>query len=113
MLNQARALDAAFHALADPTRRRIVERLMREPASAGELKRPLAMTLPAVLQHLTVLETAGLVRTQKRGRVRRCDINPEALGLVEDWLTARRLEWERRLDRLGDYLANDDRQGEA
>ena len=105
MLNQSRALNLAFQALADPTRRDIVERLTRDPISVSELARPLKMSLPAVMQHLAVLETSGLVRSQKRGRVRTCRINPEALSLAEQWINGRRMEWERRLDRLGDYLA--------
>ncbi|MBV8104758.1 MAG: helix-turn-helix transcriptional regulator [Hyphomicrobiales bacterium] len=105
MLNQSQALDRAFQALADPTRRRIIERLTQEPVSVSELARPLAMSLPAVMQHLAVLETSGLVRSAKSGRVRTCRINPEALSLAEQWINARRSEWERRLDRLGDYLA--------
>ena len=105
MLNHSQALDRAFQALADPTRRRIVERLTREPVSVSELARPLKMSLPAVMQHLAVLETSGLVRSAKSGRVRTCRINPEALSLAEQWINARRSEWERRLDQLGDYLA--------
>ena len=104
MLNQSQALDLAFQALADPTRRRIVERLTRDSVSVSDLARPLAMTLPAVMQHLAVLEASGLVRTKKTGRVRICRINPEALSQAEQWINGRRLEWERRLDRLGDYL---------
>jgi DNA-binding transcriptional ArsR family regulator len=104
MLNYETPLDRAFHALADPTRRAMVERLTRDPASVGELKAPLAMSLPAVMQHLAALETAGLVVTQKSGRVRTCRINPAALAEAERWIAARRLEWERRLDRLGEYL---------
>jgi DNA-binding transcriptional ArsR family regulator len=106
MLNHPAALDRAFQALADPTRRAIVERLAREPASVSELARPLAMSLPAVMQHLAVLEASGLVRSEKSGRVRTCRIEPEALSLAEQWITKRRTEWENRLDRLGDYLAN-------
>ena len=105
MLNQSRALDLAFQALADPTRRGIVERLTRDPVSVSELARPLKMSLPAVMQHLAVLEASGLVRSQKRGRVRTCRIDPERLSLAERWINGRRREWERRLDRLGDYLA--------
>jgi DNA-binding transcriptional ArsR family regulator len=105
MLNHSQALDRAFQALADPTRRRIVERLTREPVSVSELARPLKMSLPAVMQHLAVLETSGLVRSAKSGRVRTCRINPEALSLAEQWINARRSEWERRLDQLGHYLA--------
>ena len=105
MLNQSRALDRAFHALADSTRRRLIERLTQEPVSVSELARPLAMSLPAVMQHLAVLEASGLVRSAKSGRVRTCRINTEALSLAEQWINARRSEWERRLDQLGDYLA--------
>ena len=105
MLNQSRALDRAFHALADSTRRLLIERLTKEPVSVSELARPLAMSLPAVMQHLAVLEASGLVRSAKSGRVRTCRINPEALSLAEQWINARRSEWERRLDQLGDYLA--------
>jgi DNA-binding transcriptional ArsR family regulator len=82
----------------------MVERLSRGPASVSELARPLAMSLPAVLQHLQVLETSGLVRTQKIGRTRTCTIEPVALTLAEQWIGARRTLWERRLDRLGEYL---------
>jgi DNA-binding transcriptional ArsR family regulator len=105
MLNQSRSLDLAFQALADPTRRAIVERLTHEPASVSELARPLAMSLPAVMQHLAVLEASGLVRSEKSGRVRTCRVDPEALSQAERWINDRRTEWERRLDRLGDYLA--------
>jgi DNA-binding transcriptional ArsR family regulator len=105
MLNQSAALDRAFQALADPTRRAIVERLTAEPASVTELARPLKMSLPAVMQHLAVLEASGLVRSKKTGRVRTCRVDPKALSLAEQWINARRTEWERRLDRLGSYLA--------
>ena len=94
-----------FQALADPTRRAMVERLSRGPASVSELARPLAMSLPAVMQHLQVLETSGLVRSQKSGRVRTCRIEPAALGSVEQWVSERRAGWERRLDRLAAHLA--------
>jgi len=94
-----------FHALADPTRRGMVERLVRGPASVSELSRPLAMSLPAVLQHLQVLEACGLVRSEKAGRVRTCRIEPDALRVAEAWITDQRTTWETRLDRLGDYLA--------
>jgi DNA-binding transcriptional ArsR family regulator len=104
MLNYEAHLDLAFQALADPTRRAIVERLARGSASVSELKRPLDMSLPAVMQHLAVLETSGLVVSQKSGRVRTCRINPAAFAEAERWIAERRLEWERRLDRLGDYL---------
>jgi DNA-binding transcriptional ArsR family regulator len=97
-------LDLLFQALADPTRRAMVERLSGGPATVSELARPLAMSLPAVMQHLQVLEASGLVRSRKAGRVRTCVIAPEALSEAERWLSGQRLEWERRLDRLGEYL---------
>ena len=104
MLNQQGDLDRLFHALADPARRAIVERLSRGPAPVSELARPLPMSLPSVMQHLDVLQAAGLIRTQKVGRVRTCAIEPQALSQAEQWINARRIEWEHRLDRLGAYL---------
>lgn len=104
MPNQSAALDLAFQALADPTRRAMVERLSHGPASVSELARPTGLSLPSVMQHLALLEGSGLVRTQKAGRVRTCRIEPAALSLAEQWIQQRRLEWEARLDRLGDYL---------
>ncbi len=101
-------IDRVFHALADPSRRVIVERLSRGPASVSDLARPLPMSLPAVVQHLQVLETSGLVRSEKIGRVRTCRLEPAALAPVEQWMSARRSHWELRLDRLGDYLAETD-----
>ena len=83
----------------------MVDRLTRGPASVSELAEPLAMSLPAVHQHLQVLEASGLVRSQKVGRVRTCSIDPAALRSAEQWIGERRTTWERRLDRLGDYLA--------
>ncbi len=108
MLNQLTPLDPVFQALADPTRRVMVERLVCGPASVSELARPLGMSLPAVIQHLHILEASGLVRTQKAGRVRTCSIEPAALRTVEDWVAALRASWERRLDRLGALLATQD-----
>lgn len=105
MLNQRDPLDLVFQALADPSRRAMVERLCRGPASVSELARPLAMSLPAVVQHLQVLQDSGLVRSEKVGRVRTCQIEPVALRTAEKWINERRTTWERRLDRLGDYLA--------
>ncbi|HEV7204609.1 MAG TPA: metalloregulator ArsR/SmtB family transcription factor [Jatrophihabitans sp.] len=105
MLNQLGGVDVLFHALADPTRRGIVERLGHGPASVSELAAPLAMSLPAVVQHLTVLERSGLVSTQKVGRVRTCRLELTRLATVQDWIAARQSGWERSLDRLGDYLA--------
>jgi DNA-binding transcriptional ArsR family regulator len=113
MLNYGTQLDQAFQALADPTRRAIIERLAEGPASVSELKRPLDMSLPAVMQHLAVLETSGLVVSQKSGRVRTCRINPAALAEAERWIAERRLEWERRLDRLGDYLQRMQSEGKS
>jgi DNA-binding transcriptional ArsR family regulator len=104
MLNQEPALDLMFQALADPSRRIIVERLSDGPASVSELAKPLQMSLPAVMQHLQVLEASGLVRSEKAGRVRTCRIDPEALTMAEKWINDRRLMWERRFDRLGQYL---------
>ena len=98
-------LDSVYQALADPTRRAIVDRLTRGPASVSELARPLPMSLPGVLQHLRLLEASGLVRSEKAGRVRTCRIEAAALGTAEQWIADRRREWEGRLDRLGDYLA--------
>lgn len=112
MLNQTPELDRLFHALADPARRTMLERLSRGPAPVKELARPLPMSLPAVMQHLGVLEAAGLVRTEKTGRVRTCAIEPQALSQAEQWINARRIEWERRLDRLGDYLKTLETQGD-
>jgi DNA-binding transcriptional ArsR family regulator len=108
MLNQSFALDSVFQALAVPARRQIVERLSRGPASVSELARPLDMSMSAVVQHLQVLEGSGLVRSKKAGRVRTCSIEPEALRSAERWIGTRRATWERRLDRLGDFLAEQD-----
>jgi DNA-binding transcriptional ArsR family regulator len=105
VLNQSPPLDRLFQALADPTRRAIVDRLSRGPATVSELARPLPMSLPAVVQHLRVLEAGGLVRSVKAGRVRTCRLDPAALRAAERWIAARRGAWERRLDRLGAYLA--------
>jgi DNA-binding transcriptional ArsR family regulator len=106
MLNQVADLDRVFQALADPGRRLMVDRLSQGPASVSELGKPLAMSLAAVVQHVQVLEASGLVRSQKIGRTRTCSINPAALRSAESWIAERRSLWERRLDRLGDYLAD-------
>jgi DNA-binding transcriptional ArsR family regulator len=110
MLNQVSApsLDLVFQALADPTRRMMVDRLTHGPASVSELARPFEMSLPAIVQHLQVLQQSGLVRSEKVGRVRTCTIDTAALSQAEQWINDRRIEWERRLDRLGDFLAADD-----
>ena len=113
MLNQSSDLDRLFLALADPARRAIVERLSRGPAPVSELARPLPMSLPSAMQHLGVLEAAGLVRSEKIGRVRTCAIEPQALSQAEQWINARRVEWERRLDRLGEYLKTLESEGDG
>ncbi len=105
MLQYSISLDLMFQALADPGRRLMVERLCRGPASVSELAQPLAMSLSAVVQHLQVLEASGLVHSEKVGRVRTCRIKPGALQAAERWINERRTSWERRLDRLGAYLA--------
>ena len=99
-------LDRVFQALADPTRRALVDRLCDGPASVSQLAAPLPMTLAAVVQHLQVLESSGLVHSQKVGRVRTFTITPAPLRSAEQWISQRRSTWERRLDRLGDVLAN-------
>jgi len=103
--NQPEDVDRLLHALADPTRRRIVERLGRGPATVTELAAPLPMSLPAVLQHLQVLKNSGVIVTEKIGRVRTCRLELKRLDIVQDWIAARRHTWERRLDRLGEVLA--------
>jgi DNA-binding transcriptional ArsR family regulator len=105
MLHQSAELDLMFQALADPSRRVMLERLSRGPTSVSELAEPLAMSLSAVVQHLQILEASGLVRSEKVGRVRTCRIDPTALRTAEEWIARRRANWARRLDRLGDYLA--------
>jgi DNA-binding transcriptional ArsR family regulator len=105
MLNKEMALDRTFHALADASRRSILAQLARGPTSVSHLARPLSMSLPAVLQHMAVLEQAGLVRSKKIGRVRTCSIDARALDRAEEWLNLRRNEWEQRFDLLGKHLA--------
>jgi len=106
MPNKMTTLDLTFQALADSTRRAILAELTRGPCSVSKLARPLAMSLPAVMQHLGVLEGSGLVRSVKIGRVRTCRIEPKALSLAEQWINQRRTEWERHFDRLGEYLSS-------
>ena len=105
MPNRSGVLDQVFQALADPTRRNLIERLIRGPASVTDLAKPLEMSLPAVMQHLGVLEEAGLVRSEKVGRVRTCRIDPGRLRMAEAWIGVQRTAWERRLGQLGDFLA--------
>jgi len=106
MLNQTLVLDRTFQALADPARRSMVERLSRGPASVSELAEPLDMSLPGVLQHLKALEDSGLIRSEKKGRVRTCRLNPGVLSVAEQWLVDRRSEWEIRHDRFEEYVLN-------
>ena len=106
MLNNE--LDKTFAALADPARRAIVERLVAGPASVSELARPLPMSLPAVMLHLKVLEESGLVTSRKEGRVRTCRIQPQMLSRAEQWVSERRQMWERSLDRLGQFLGEEE-----
>lgn len=106
--NQRVNVDRVFHALGDPTRRAIVERLSEGPVSVSRLAKPLAITLAAVVQHLQVLEKSGLVHTEKIGRVRTCRMEPKGLTVAERWIGDRRLLWERRLNRLGDFLSEPD-----
>ena len=107
MLNYQTPLDLVFQALADPARRAMVERLSRSPTSVSELARPLDMSLPAVMQHLDVLETSGLVHSEKIGRVRTCRVNDAGLKAAGDWIAKRRAIWDERFDRLADYLAEE------
>lgn len=105
MLNESR-LNHAFQALADPARRSMLARLSRGPASVSELAKPLPMSLPAVLQHLKALEDSGLVRTEKKGRIRTARMQGNAIAEAEQWLNDRRTEWEAQADRLENYLAS-------
>jgi DNA-binding transcriptional ArsR family regulator len=104
MTNNSAALDNIFHALSDPTRRAIVQRLCRGPTPVSELAKPLSMALPTVLQHLQVLEASRLIRSQKAGRVRTCYLEPIAFSTIEQWIGRQRLIWEQRLDRMEAYI---------
>lgn len=104
MPNQLTALDTVFHALADPTRRAVLQRLSQGTASVSELAKPFDMALPSFLQHLRVLEDSGLVRSRKDGRVRTCEMRAEPLSNAERWIVEQRKAWEGRLDRLAAYL---------
>jgi DNA-binding transcriptional ArsR family regulator len=94
-----------FHALGDPTRQALVERLSEAPVTVSQLAEPFSMSLAAVMQHLQILEESGLVRTEKVGRVRTCRIEPKGFSVMEQWIRDRRTAWERRFDRLGEFLA--------
>jgi len=106
MHSQQLAVDRAFHALGDPTRRALIEKLSHGPVSVSTLAEPLDMTLAAVVQHLQILEESRLVRSEKIGRVRTCQIEPEGFAVIEKWITDRRTLWERRFDRLGALVAD-------
>jgi DNA-binding transcriptional ArsR family regulator len=99
-------LDGVFVALADPTRRRVIRRLGHGPTSVGDLAREFPMTLPSFMKHVRMLETSGLIRTAKSGRVRTCVLNRERLALVDDWLAEQRRVWEERTDRLEDLVTD-------
>lgn len=107
MANNVAELDRVFAALADPTRRGIVRRLGRGPASVGELARSAPIALPSFMKHIRTLEATGLVRTSKTGRVRHCELNRERFGLIEDWLSDQRRVWEERTDRLARFVEED------
>jgi DNA-binding transcriptional ArsR family regulator len=113
MLKQSNSLDVLFAALADPSRRNMIDRLSRGSASVSELAEPLAMSLPAVQQHLNVLEASGIVSTRKIGRVRSCTLEPDVLNPAQQWIAERRQLWASRLDKLGMFLTETDTQGET
>lgn len=104
-------IDRLFHALGDPTRRSIVDALVERPASVSRLAEPLGITLTAVMQHLEILEEAGLVHTEKLGRVRVCRLEPGGFGALEQWIREHRTQWEQKLDRLGEILGEEDEGG--
>ena len=113
MLNESPVLDRAFQALSDPVRRRLLTRLSRGPASVSELAQPFSISLPAIMQHLKALQDSGLVRSEKKGRVRTVSLEPKTLSAAESWIAERRSEWEAQLDRFEDYLStlkNGDRE---
>jgi len=108
MEKYAERLDGVFVALADPTRRAVIRRLGRGPASVGELAGGFPMTLPSFMKHVRMLEEQGLIRTEKAGRVRTCALNRERLDLVEDWLGEQRRIWEAHTDRLERFVSQED-----
>jgi DNA-binding transcriptional ArsR family regulator len=103
---QKAAIHRIFHALGDPTRRAIVERLGDGPVSVTQLSLPLEISLAAVVQHLQILEESGLVHTEKIGRVRTCSIEPKGFSMLEQWIRDRRTIWEKRFDLLGELLSD-------
>jgi DNA-binding transcriptional ArsR family regulator len=105
MLSQQVHVDRVFHALGDPTRRAMIEKLSKGPITVSRLAKPLDITLAAVVQHLQILEKSGLVRSEKVGRVRTCRIEAKGFSVIERWIADRRSLWEARFDRLGELLA--------
>jgi len=112
MLNNA-AVDRVFHALGEPVRRALVERLSSGPTTVSDLAAPFGVTLAAIVQHLQVLEESGIIHSEKVGRVRTCRLAPDGLRVAERWISERRALWERRFDRLGELLEEDDRTHES
>ena len=110
MAQYSAVLDGVFHALADPTRRAMVRRLGRGPTSVGDLAREATMALPSFMKHVRVLESNGLIRTEKSGRVRTCELNVERFALVEDWLAEQRRIWTGRTDRLERFVTLEDKE---
>lgn len=113
MPKQLYSLETTFSALSDPTRMAVVQRLCQGPATVSQLAGQFSMALPSFVQHLNVLERAGLMVSRKEGRVRTCRLNPAALGEAEDWLAAHRREWESRLDRMEAHIAKSNKRGES
>jgi DNA-binding transcriptional ArsR family regulator len=113
MANQQTALDTVFHALADPTRRAVIGRLLQGAAPVTQLAEPFTMGLPAFLKHLAVLETSGLIRSEKRGRVRTCRIDADQLAAAEGWLAEQRAIWQGRTDRLAAFVESQNSQEKA
>ena len=109
MRNRSIDIDRLFHSLGDPTRRSILDRLVEEPLSVSRLAEPLGITLTAVMQHLQILAEARLVHTEKLGRVRTCRLESAGFRALEQWIRDHRTAWERKLDRLGQFLAEEDR----
>jgi len=116
MTNNYNQMSGIFHALADTTRRAVLQRLSEKPASVSELAKPFDMALPTFVQHLKVLESSGLIRSEKVGRVRTCEMVPDALKSAEEWIADRTRLWEQRLDALEVHLStksNEDTKGQA
>jgi len=114
MANYSAGLDSVFHALADPTRRAVIQRLGQGPATVSELAEPFAMALPSFMKHVGVLEEAGLIRSRKLGRVRTCVLERRKLAAAERWFGEQRAIWEDRyqnLDNLLEKLSGEDREG--